>query len=172
MIEDHEQLIHDTAIGAGLRPTLLRALVMQESGGDTWAYRPEPHYRYLVDVRTGRPFRRLTRAEAAAERPPADFPAPPGVSPVAEWWGQQASFGLCQVMGAVGRELGLQARFLTALCDPYIGLQLGARHLENQIRRYGERDGLAAYNAGPGGRHGERGQAYASAVLEREALHA
>lgn len=169
MIDDHRALIENVALGAGVRHELLLALVMQESGGDPWAYNPEQRYRYFWNVRTNSPFRAVTEEENASEYPPADFPSPaPGiVDPDAEWWGQQASWGLCQVMGAVAREHGLAAPFLTCLCDPYIGLGVGARHLRGLIDRYGERDGLAAYNAGPGNRHGATGQEYASEVLAR-----
>ena len=132
---------------------LVSAMVLTESGGDQWAWNPEPHYRYLVDATTGAPFRRLTADEIRSQVPPKDFPSMPGLADDrdAEWWGQQASWGLMQVMGAVAREYGFKQHF-PALCDVHTGLQYGCRHLGRLRDRFLERHGwegvVAAYNAG------------------------
>lgn len=142
-------MIADAARNYTLPVDVLVALVLVESSGNPWAYNPEPHYRYLVDIRTGKPFRPLSVSEIASERPPDDFPSLPGVPRDAEWWGQQASWGLLQVMGAVARENGFSGKFLTELCDPWTGLDYGARHLRHQLNRYGDlRDAVVAYNTG------------------------
>ena len=86
---------------------LITAMVRVESDGNPWAWNPEPSYRYLYDVRKQRPFRPLSVTEAITKRPPADFHALAG-DPDQEWWGQQASWGLMQVMGALARELGFR----------------------------------------------------------------
>ena len=66
---------------------LVWAIVQVESGGDIYAWRVEPHYRYLVDVNTGNPFRQLTPAEIASEKAPSDFQAIGGLtSRDTEWW--------------------------------------------------------------------------------------
>lgn len=137
------------ADAAGLDPALAAAFCDVESSWDAHAVNPEPRYRYLVDVRDGRPFRQLTAAEMASESPPADFPSLPGVPADAEWQLQQMSLGLMQVMGAVARECGFKGRFLTELCEPEIGLAYGCRKLAALSRRGASlEDVAAAYNAG------------------------
>lgn len=133
----------------GLPLQLVLAIIKVESGGDAHAWNPEPPYRYLWDVRAKRPFRALTAAEIASEKPPADFASMKGDAD-AEWWGQAASWGPMQIMGAVARELGFDQHF-PALCDTYLGIEYGCRHLAALMGRFGGR-GLpavaAAYNAG------------------------
>jgi len=132
-----------------LDPLLVASFICVESSGNPWAWNPEPHYRYLWDVRKGRPFRPLTVEERASEFPPKDFPAPPGVDPDAEFWAQQASWGLMQLMGAVARERGFKGSFLTELCTPEVGVWHGCKHLVTYTRRYPDlSDAIAAYNAG------------------------
>jgi hypothetical protein len=129
---------------------LVRAIVMVESGGDWWAWRPEPPYQYLWDVKRGRPFRPLTAGESFDDRAPRDFQALKG-SRDAEFWGQQASWGPMQVMGAVAREAGFVDHF-PKLCDPYTGVRYGCVHLAGLRDRFLVNHGwagvAAAYNAG------------------------
>lgn len=130
---------------------LVFAMITVESGWNTWAYNPEPHYRYLWDNKKKAPFRKLTSDEIRAEYPPADFKALKGDADQ-EWWAQQASWGLMQVMGAVAREHGFEGPYLTQLCDPIHGLDYGCRHLARLhnrfINKYGWDGVIAAYNAG------------------------
>lgn len=149
------ELTRNTEIPAGL----VSAICLVESSGDQWAWNPEPRYRYLVDALTLRPFRRLTKAEGTSEKPPADFSALPGLSEDvdAEWWGQQASWGPMQVMGALARELGFDGHF-PQLCDPYVGMAFGIAQLRQLRKRYNTWDSvIAAYNAGSA-RFAENGQ--------------
>jgi len=176
--------IRTAAAGHALDPYLLAALVEQESSGDQDAWNPEPRYRYFWNVRTGAPFRRVSDLELAAKFPPKDFPALAG-DPDNEWWGQQASWGLTQIMGAVAREHGFKGKYLPRLCsDPALNLDLGAAHLagnikwaaglyvglESERQAVSTRAGLAAYN---GGRTGNaptgplHNRAYADEVLTR-----
>lgn len=151
-----------------LPAALVEALVMVESGGNPWAWNPEPHYRYLWDVVKKRPFRTLTPEERASERPPADFPAVAGDRDQ-EWWGQQASWGLCQVMGAVARERGFTGPYLPQLCDPQTNLIIGCRHLRAMLE-WADGDmekALGAYNAGIGGYNSALGRQYAAKVFGR-----
>lgn len=141
--------IRDAASAAGLPLPLVQAIVAVESGGRTYAYNPEPHYRYLWNVAENKPFRTLTPAERASERPPADFPRPAGVARDAEWWAQQASWGLMQVMGGTARWLGFMGPDLAALCEPRIGMKWGCAYLERLVKRYGSlQDAVSAYNQG------------------------
>jgi soluble lytic murein transglycosylase-like protein len=51
------------------------------------------------------------------------------------------------------------------LFDPETNVRIGTAILREDIDRYGIRDGLAAYNGGPGNRHIPVTQAYADRVL-------
>lgn len=167
---DHaiERAITMHADSARLPIQLVRAVVLVESGGNPWRWRPEAHYRYLVDVRTGEPFRRLTAAENASETPPDDFAGVPGESRAAEWLGQQASWGLMQVMGAVAREYGYRDSF-TRLCDVSVGLQYGCKHLSRLRDRHHHAHGwagvLAAYNTGQPNDDAGAGKVYVDKVV-------
>jgi hypothetical protein len=172
------------AAAAGLDPNLLAALVEKESANDPAAWNPEPRYRYFWNVRTGAPFRPVSELELLAKFPPKDFPALAGDADN-EWWGQQASWGLTQIMGAVAREHGYRGKYLPGLvADPAANLAIGAVHLAANVkwaaRLYrgleggrqaaATRAGLAAYNGGRGGNAPTgplRSAAYADDVLER-----
>ncbi len=147
-----ETLIVNKAVDRGLPAQLVAALVTKESSGNQWAWNPEPRYRYLWDVKANKPFRKLTEAELLSKFPPKDFPAPAGVDPDAEWWGQQSSWGYLQVMGAVAREHGYTGKFLGGLYDPDMNFEFGCRHLAWLAKRYLASAGwpgvVAAYNAG------------------------
>lgn len=151
-------LIKEVAGRHDLPPELVQAVVQVESAGQACAWNPEPHYRYLVDCRTGKPFRKLTREEQRSKIPPEDFPCLGGDRDQ-EWWAQQASWGLMQVMGAVARERGFVGPYLPELCNPEVGLEYGCRHLAMFTRRFYSRFGwaavCAAYNGGSGAVRGK-----------------
>lgn len=134
-----------------LPAALVRAVVWAESAGSAWAWRVEPPYRYLVDVDTRKPFRKLRPEEIVSEKAPGDFNHFSFSSRDTEWWGQQASWGPMQVMGAVAREYGFQYPF-PRLCDPYAGVEQGCMHLGVLSDRFHKTHGwagvVAAYNAG------------------------
>ena len=166
---DYTDLARRIAREYTLDPRILIAVMEQESGGDPYAYRPEPHYRWFWNVHSGAPFRSVTPDEIASKIAPPDFPCLGGTRDQ-EWWGQQASWGLCQIMGAVAREQDFKGRFLTELCVPEVNLDLGARLLRAAIAwAHGdERLAIGSYNAGRGGAHSTQAQAYAAAVLARK----
>ena len=60
------------------------------------------------------------------------------------------SFGLCQVMGQVARELGCTVHSLVQLCDPQTGLTYGAKRLKKAMDRKSGvvRAALLDYNGG------------------------
>src|SRR5580692_9066457 len=86
-----------------LDPALVCAVVEQESGWDTHAIRYEPGFR--------------TRYVAPLALPPSEEIA------------RSISWGLMQLMGQVAREHGFTGKFLSALCDPAVGLDLGCTAL-------------------------------------------
>jgi Transglycosylase SLT domain len=165
MVELHSAII-EIARETRIDPPLALALCAQESSFNQWAWNPEPRYRYLWNIIQSNPFRQLSAAENKSEIPPNDFPAPPGCPRDAEWWGQQASWGIAQIMGAVARERGFRGRFLPQLCDTTVGLPLALEHLRIYIVQFQDiYKGLEAYNGGPGAVG--RNASYADAVMER-----
>ncbi len=132
---------------------LVRAVIRQESAGNVTAWRVEPAFRYFWNCALNAPFRAPTAEELAAKTAPADFSKPDGlaVSLHTEWWGQQASWGPMQIMGAVARSYGFDRNF-PALCDASEGVHWGALHLSHLAARYQAHVGwegvAAAYNAG------------------------
>jgi hypothetical protein len=161
-------LIQQAAGGAGISADLVEAIVRVESEGNPFAWNPEPRYRYLWNVWTKAPFRAVTEAELTSKVPPRDFPALAGDHDQ-EWWGQQASWGLMQVMGAVAREEGFSAPYLPELCDPAANLIVGCRHLRGLVL-WADGDlaqTAAAYNAGRGNWKSNAGLHYGARVLEQ-----
>jgi len=150
-------------------PNLVLAIIWKESSGDPAAWNPEPRYRWLWDLKHNRPFRQLTAAEAESEEPPGDFACFAGDRDQ-EWWAQQASWGLMQVMGAAARERGLTENYIGALLnDPFLGIEYGIRHLWHYAFQLGNRqtvDALNRYNAGGNTPRG----AYAADVLSKKKI--
>lgn len=168
MTPDLRTLIHEVATAYALDPYLVEAQTLQESGGYPYAFNPEPRYPYFVNVRTGKPFRTLTVTEVASKTPPVDFPCLYGDRDQ-EWWLQQASIGVMQLMGAVARELGFAGKSLLELVDPRINLGLGCQLLASHVKWADGnlRKALGAYNAGRGRAEGPDGSAYAGKVMAR-----
>lgn len=154
----------------GLLPAVVEAQVLVESGGHPFAWNPEPRYRYFWDVRRDRPFRAVTSVEVLSKVPPADFPCLAG-DPDQEWWAQQASWGLLQILGAVAREHGLLAPYLPQLCDVVTNLDVACAHLAGLVTWAGGDvdQALAAYNGGKAGNSQRpfRTQAYVDRVRAR-----
>lgn len=123
---------------------LVAAIVWTESNCNTWAYRYEPQYKYLLGSEET-----LTATERA---------------------GQMISWGLMQVMGGVAREHGFKGWF-PMLCEPTVGLTYGCLHLAKFKTRYPSSwsDVIASYNAGrPVFRDGAyMNQGYVDKVLAR-----
>lgn len=124
--DQQDDLITAAAKKHDLWPDLVRAIIEVESGGDPLAMRFEPEWRWHLDVTI------------------------PGVSKATERNQQATSWGLMQVMGTVAREHGFLGQFMSALCDPAMGLDYGCRHLSKMMRRYEGSvwHAVAAYNAG------------------------
>lgn len=157
-------LISDRAGAEQVPFWLLRALVETESGGNPWAVRYEPAYRYLWNVAKDQPWKGSLDE---------DFPSVAGCSSDTELQGQKHSWGLCQVMGAVARERGFDRPFLSELCDPGLNLQYGAGLLAELLAWSGgdQPQALGAYNAGRKGALSPNGQLYAAKVLRNGAKY-
>jgi soluble lytic murein transglycosylase-like protein len=129
-------LAREVAARHALDPALVCAVIEQESAWDSLAIRYEPGFRitYVTPLRL----------------PPSEEIA------------RSISWGLMQVMGQVAREHEFTGKFLSALCDPATGIEIGCRVLSaklagasNDISR-----GLQRWN---GGANAE----YAAQVLAR-----
>jgi hypothetical protein len=90
-----------------LDAALVCAIIEQESAWNTYAIRYEPGFR--------------TRYVAPLHLPPTEEIA------------RSISWGLMQVMGQVAREHGFDGKFLSALCDPALGLDLGCAVLASKL---------------------------------------
>jgi soluble lytic murein transglycosylase-like protein len=135
--DDLNELIYVIAQQHVLPPPLVEAIVRAESGGNTWAIRYEPKfYDRYIDGKTWQPS--------------------PGASFATEQRSLAFSWGLMQVMGSTARSEGFTGTFLSELCDPAVGLDIGCRHLSTLDRRfpviqeYTWYDVCAAYNGGAG----------------------
>jgi len=164
---EYTALIGITASSLGLDPNIVEALVIRESGGNKYAFRPELNYPYLWDVALNRPFRKLHAGEASSKEAPTDFPFLAG-GRQQEWVGQQTSWGLMQIMGALARERGFSAPYLDALTDPDENLRVGCGHLAELFKWAAgdEAKALGAWNAGRGGWDLPVAIAYAGKILE------
>jgi soluble lytic murein transglycosylase-like protein len=108
----------------GLDTFIVCAVIEQESSWNPWAMRYEPAFllRYID------PMRLTDDTEAHA---------------------RATSFGLMQIMGQTAREKGFQPRFLTELCDPDTGVEMGCRKLQECFAVHGDPEtSLLAYNGG------------------------
>jgi soluble lytic murein transglycosylase-like protein len=89
-----------------LDPSLVCALIEQESGWNTHAIRYEPAFfaRYVAPLFTNNKVEPPTNTEANS---------------------RAISWGLMQVMGQSARETGFVGQFLSELCDPATGIEVG-----------------------------------------------
>lgn len=122
----------------GIPDGLLTAIYEVESSQTPAAFRHEPGYRWLYDIKNLCPYR----------GDPSQIPAIKGCSRPTELMGQQTSWGPIQIMGATARELGYR-KWFTELCGPD-GIEMGARYLARLAKRYDYnwQDAIEAYNAG------------------------
>ena len=135
------------AKGHGVPADVLAGLVAQESGGDMWAVRAEPLYRWLV-----------------GDDPGEVLVKPPISTKATEFYCQRISWGLCQIMGATARCMGFRGWF-TELCEPAVGLNYGAKFLAWCLKRQRGNvfDALQRYNGG--GVRNSQTRDYARSVL-------
>jgi soluble lytic murein transglycosylase-like protein len=121
--DDLQTLARQIAQRHGLDPTLVCAIVEQESAWNPWAMRYEPAFRQRYV---------------------------PGNLAATEATARAFSWGLMQVMGQVAREHGCRARYLSELCDPETALDIGCRVLSAKLDQAGGdlRRALLLWNGG------------------------
>jgi len=118
------ELARAAAKNHALDPALVCAVIEQESVWDPHAIRYEPAFRM-------------------------HYVAPLGLSQTEEV-ARSISWGLMQVMGQLARERGFAGRFLSALCDPATGLDIGCAALALKLSSAGGElaQALALWNGG------------------------
>jgi len=104
-------LARTAAANHSLDALIVCAVIEQESAWDPHAIRYEPAFR-------------------------ARYVAPLGLPPTEEV-ARSISWGLMQVMGQVAREHGFGGKFLSALCDPAAGLDIGCAVLSAKLAAAG-----------------------------------
>jgi soluble lytic murein transglycosylase-like protein len=92
-----------------LDPALVCAVIEQESAWDPHAIRYEPFFRIR-------------------------YVSPLGLTPTEEV-ARSISWGLMQVMGQVAREHGFQNKFLSELCNPLVGIDIGCVVLADKVQK-------------------------------------
>ena len=111
-----------------LDPVLFCGIVAQESDWNPWAIRYEPAFfsQYIATMWVNRKLTDITEA-----------------------YGRAFSWGLCQTMGEVAREIGYTGPF-AQLCEPETGLDVGARVFFRKLTRAdgNVRNALLAWNGG------------------------
>ncbi len=121
-------LAAETARAHDLDPSLVCAVIEQESAWNPWAMRYEPAFfaKYVASLYTNN---KVSASEAYA---------------------RGFSWGLMQVMGQVARENGFADRFLSGLCDPATGMEFGCRVLRKKLdlAKNDTAQGLLAWNGG------------------------
>lgn len=108
--ENLQAMAREAAVIQELDPALVCAVIEQESGWNTWAVRFEPEFerRYI-------------------------HPALPS-APTTEELSRAISWGLMQVMGQTAREFGFKSPYLSAMCDPQIGIEVGCTVLSAKLK--------------------------------------
>lgn len=107
---------------------MVKAIIHIESGGDEYAARFEPHYKWLY-----KPERFSKEANVTIETEEAF---------------QKFSYGPMQIMGAVAREEGYKG-FLPDLCNMQAGTYWGTKYLISLLKKYkNPLDAVSAYNQG------------------------
>jgi soluble lytic murein transglycosylase-like protein len=121
-------LARKIAAAHSLDPALVCAVVEQESAWNPWAMRYEPAFftKYVASLYTNN---KVSASEAYA---------------------RGFSWGLMQVMGQVARENGFDEPFLSALCEPADGLDIGCKVLRKKLDAMAGdvTRGLQAWNGG------------------------
>lgn len=109
---------------------LVIAIIQQESGGQSFACRFEPNYKWLYNVN--------------------DLAKSVGCTANTMTVMQMTSWGLMQVMGAVAYEDGFNPKqYVSQLVLPHIGIEAGCKRLEKLWKKHKTIDQvISAYNAG------------------------
>ena len=108
-------LAQEIATHRGLDPALVCAIIEQESAWNPHAIRYEPAFfaKYVAPLFTNNKVKPPTNTEAQS---------------------RSISWGLMQVMGQSAREVGFAGQFLSELCDPAVGIEVGCALFACKLR--------------------------------------
>lgn len=122
---------YDDIIESYKNPTILRAIIMQESAFNAYAIRYEPAWNYLyIDIQDLIKSLRITLAT--------------------EIQLQKMSWGLGQIMGSVARELGYDG-ILTKLIEPELNIQFLDKFVQKlELHTRTAEELFSCYNGGLG----------------------
>ena len=122
-------LVTKYAAKYNLDAALVCAVCEQESSWNQWAVRYEPLFftRYIQPLLNNNTVHTMTEATCRA-----------------------TSYGYLQVMGQTAREAGFAGRYLTQLCEPDTGLDIGCHVLRDKLQKANGdwHQGLQFYNGG------------------------
>lgn len=127
-LSEFDHIIDEKSKRFDVDTALIKAIITVESGGNPWAARYEPGWKYLFKAdQYAKQLRISLHTEIAL---------------------QSCSFGLMQTMGSVARELGFKEE-IQKLCIPEYSIHYGTMKLRSLIDKYPEHmDVVASYNAG------------------------
>lgn len=159
-MRNYKDIIKSKCLGLNLRPDIVACIILQESAGNTFAHRVEEQF-YDSYIKN----KRLSELSGWTPSTPGSNGQP---SIATEKRARSESFGLMQVMGESARSIAKYTNpFLTTLCVPENGIEVGCRILSYYLKREAgnyER-ALARYNAGRP--DSEAGKAYAKKIMDR-----
>lgn len=131
-----------------LPPSLVAAVIQEESRFEPWAARVEPHYKRKAVVQD------VARAWSKRYRNLPTYET--------ELDDRSRSYGLMQVMGQLAREQGFSARYLSEMYLPRNTIMHGAMRLRVLLDRY-RGDTLSAISAYNQGNNRKRGETFTNA---------
>lgn len=146
-------IINEQSTAHNLSPAIVTCVILQESGADTAAFRFEQG---MFDILQPKKKEQLS----------GFVPSLPNL--ISEKVQRSSSWGLMQVLGETARWCAkCEISYLSELCNPSIGIDIGCRVLAHYLARNGNdyTKALAAYNAGLA--TSLAGQKYATEVLTR-----
>jgi len=127
-IEARKALAGKWAAKYGLDTALVCSVIEQETGG-TWdpfttRYEDGFYHLYIASEVDGNPVYKVSIPPDAIR------------SRSTEARERAFSWGLLQIMGQTAREFGYTGRYLSALCDPDVGIDVGCRKLKHCVERH------------------------------------
>ena len=128
-------LIIEASKKTGIAPSLLAAVIHQESRGEIYAVRYEPLF-----------FDKYVKGKT---KKTSIGHIPSSCSWATEQQLRAHSFGLFQMMGQVARERGFKGEFLTELLDPATNIKWGSEFLQTLLLKYEDAEkALLRWNGG------------------------
>lgn len=115
------KLVEEAALRYRLEPSVVGAVIFQESSGNIFAHRVEPTF-----------YRKYLEHKKTKE---LEGHVPPEASLPTEKWGRSTSWGLMQILGETARGLNFKGPFFPALCEPAVNLDLGCKYLATQLEK-------------------------------------